>query len=110
MTRRALLAAALAPVWGQNARPRLSIVWGTGGVPAAFARDAVVFPRAYVSCPDARQAARALECGRFPHAFRDDAVTLWSTFERGANPDDGIAVWTGASGDGKDSPFDRSIR
>ncbi|MEP6961385.1 MAG: sulfatase/phosphatase domain-containing protein [Acidobacteriota bacterium] len=110
MTRRVLLAAALAPVWGQTARPRLSIEWGAGALPADFARESVVFPRAYVSCPEAAQALRALEQGRFPHAFRDGDATLWSVFERSGSVDEGITVWTRTSADGKDSPFDRSTR
>ncbi|MEO8099419.1 MAG: sulfatase/phosphatase domain-containing protein [Acidobacteriota bacterium] len=111
MTRRVFLTAlAAARVWGQTARPRLSIVWGSGAVPAAFAEEAVVFPRAYVSCPEATLAVRALERSRFPHALQGADASVWDYFERGTTAGEGITVWTSASSDGKDSPFDRSVR
>lgn len=105
MTRRSLLllpAIALA----QRTAPRVSVIWTTNAIPEAFARQAVVFPRSYVCCPDDGQAQRSLERGRFPHAITSADPTLWNFFDKG----DGITVLTSASSDGFDGPEDHSIR
>jgi hypothetical protein len=104
LTRRGLLFAPCA-LLGQTARPRVSILWTANGIPDAFAAQSVVFPRTYTCCPDRAEAAWALEHGRFPHAARSSDPSLWDYFERGSD----ITVMTAFSGDGADSPFDRSI-
>jgi len=104
-TRRGWLLAPLA-AFAQLQRPRVSVVWTESGIPEAFAREAVLFPRAYTSCPDRAEARWALEHGRFPHTTGANDSSLWDQFQHG----DDITVMTTFSADGKDSPFDRSIR
>src|SRR3954467_14027095 len=105
LTRRGLLFGPLA-LFGQAPRPRISIVWTTSGIPADFAAQSVVFPRAYTCCPQRTESAWALEHGRYPHAARPGDTSLWDYFEHGSD----ITIMTSYSGDGKDTPFDRSIR
>jgi hypothetical protein len=69
----------------------------------------VVFPRAYTCCPQSALARRALETGIFPHALtpqgtKDDT----SLISLSGVP--GITVFTSATGDGTDSPFEKSVR
>ncbi|MEO5926626.1 MAG: sulfatase/phosphatase domain-containing protein [Bryobacteraceae bacterium] len=105
LTRRAWLFAPLA-LAAQSTRPRVSILWTTSGIPADFAAQSLVFPRAYTCCPDRTEAAWALEHGRFPHAARASDSGLWEYFERGSD----LTIMTSDSADGMDSAFDRSIR
>jgi hypothetical protein len=107
VTRRSLLLLpAVAPA--QNTRPRLNLIWTTNAIPTAFARQSVVFLRAYTSCPDAKQAGQALERGRFPHAFTAQDATLWNYFDRSTDPD-ALTVMTSASTNGADAPEDQAI-
>jgi hypothetical protein len=113
MTRRAFLLTPLT-LAAQPSRPRVALVWSATGIPAAFAREAVVFPRAYTCCPDRIEAAWALEHGRFPHAARSadrsSDASLWDYFERApAGTGNAITIMTSHSADGNDSPFERSI-
>jgi len=108
MTRRGFLLAPLA-LAAQTSRPRASIVWTSGGIPPAFAQQAVVFPRAYTCCPDRIEAASALEHGRFPHIARSSDASLWDYFERAPEATADITILTSHSADGNDSPWDRSI-
>lgn len=108
MTRRALLLSAAVLARAQQPRPRLNLIWTTNAIPTAFARQAVVFPRAYTACPDATLAAQALERGRFPHAFTKQDTTLWNYFERSTDPD-ALTIITSASTNGADAPEDQAI-
>ncbi len=110
MTRRTLL---FAPglLCAQVPRPSLSILWTTArSVPAEFARESVVFTRAYAGCPDAGRARGVVERGRFPHAWRSNDPVASDYFP--APPAGGatVTILTAGSGDGEDSPFDRSLR
>ena len=89
----------------QQARPGASVVWARTVTPE-FARESVVFTRAYSACPDETGARLAVEHGRFPHAIKGDEPGIPDYFGAGA----GITVLTAASGDGDDSPFHRSVR
>jgi arylsulfatase A-like enzyme len=107
--RRSLLLAPLALAFGQNTRPRVAVVWTTGtSVPEEFARQSVVFPRAYAACPQSRG---ALETGKFPHAIRAGDPHLRDLLPAGS-PDEPntITILTAESGDGLDSPSERSLR
>jgi hypothetical protein len=108
MTRRGFLLTPLV-LAAQSSRPQVSIVWTSTGIPEAFAREAVLFPRAYTCCPDRVEAAWALEHGRFPHAARATDPGLWDYFDHGTADASAITVMTSHSADGKDSAFDRSI-
>jgi arylsulfatase A-like enzyme len=106
VTRRTILLAPLA-LAAQSTRPKIEITWIKGpAVPEEFARESVVFPRAYTCCPAAGLARRALETGRFPHAARpaDPSITSFSGSGR-----DVITVLTAESGNGEDSPSQRSV-
>ncbi|MBZ5634749.1 MAG: hypothetical protein LAO55_16630 [Acidobacteriia bacterium] len=106
MTRRTILLAPLA-LAAQSVRPRVQILWIDGSaVPEEFGRDSVVFPRAYTCCPAAGLARRALETGRFPHAARPANPSVTSLVGSGS---DTITVLTAESGNGEDSPFQRSV-
>lgn len=88
------------------------MVWiRTPRVPEEFARESVVFTRAYASCPAAGLSRRALETGRFPHARRTEDVSLAElTAGPAAAPGaDMITVLTAESGNGEDSPAQRSV-
>jgi hypothetical protein len=108
ISRRSLLLAPAALAFGQNTRPGVAVVWITGKtVPADFARQSVVFPRAYAACPRTR---RALETGKFPHALRADDGQLSDLLRSGASEDaNTITILTAESGDGRDSPSEQSI-
>jgi len=75
-------------------------------VPEAFARESVVFPRAYTCCPAAGLAKKALETGRFPHAAHSTDASMASLV--GPGPE-AITVLTAESGDGEDSPSQKSV-
>jgi arylsulfatase A-like enzyme len=106
VTRRTILLAPLALV-AQSTRPRVEITWIKGSsIPEEFARDSVVFPRAYTCCPAAGLAKRALETGRFPHSARPGDVSIASLVGSAA---DVITVLTAESGNEEDSPFQRSV-
>ena len=113
--RRDFLWAGLAPwtLGAQTRQPRLAILWiRAGSIPDEFARDSVVFPRAYAACPQPGFARRALETGKFPHAFGASDQGLRDLFAPPTSADDPnlIVVLTAESGDGDDSPFERSVR
>lgn len=111
VTRRTILLAPLA-LAAQSLRPRVQVVWiRTPVVPEEFGRDSVVFPRAYVCCPIQGLSRRALETGRFPHAARPQDVSLGdlTTGPAAAPGADMITVLTAESGDGEDSPSQRSV-
>lgn len=106
ISRRTVLLAPLA-LAAQAARPRVEIRWIKGSaVPEEFARESVVFPRAYTCCPAAGLARKALETGRFPHAARPQDFSIASVPGSGT---DVITVLTAESGNDEDSPFQRSI-
>jgi len=107
VTRRTILLAPLA-LAAQTARPRIEIAWIKGGsVPEEFARESVVFPRAYTCCPAAGMAKKALETGRFPHAARLNDPSI-STVVRSTGVET-ITVLTAESGNGEDAPDQKSI-
>ena len=111
MTRRTVLLAPLA-LAAQTQRPQVQIIWTRGAVvPLEFARDSVVFARAYACCPAPGLSRRAFETGRFPHAARPQDPTLADlTGSAAAAPTaDGITVLTAESGDGEDSPSQQSV-
>ena len=112
VTRRTILLAPLA-LAGQSPRPRVQIVWiNTPVVPEEFARDSVVFPRAYVACPAQGLSRRALETGRFPHAARPQdrsLIDLAGTSEPAVGAE-AITILTAESGDGQDSPSQKSVQ
>lgn len=103
--RRELLFLPLA-LGAQSRRPRVAVVWGPA--PPELARDAVVFPRAYACCPQPELARRAVETGKFPHASSPEDPVLGDLLAGGGT--DAITVFTTASGDGQDSPYERSVR
>jgi hypothetical protein len=78
-----------------------------GGTPqeADLRAQCVVFPRAYTCCPQSALARRALETGIFPHALTPEDTSLVSL-----SGVPGITVFTSATGDGTDSPFEKSVR
>jgi arylsulfatase A-like enzyme len=91
----------------QSTRQRVEIIWIKGStVPEDFARESVVFPRAYTCCPAAGLAKRALETGRFPHAARPTDASLVNLIGIGSEV---ITVLTAESGDGEDSPSQKSL-
>jgi len=91
----------------QSIRPRVEITWIKGSaVPEDFARDSVVFPRAYTCCPAAGLGRKALETGRFPHAARPMDFSIASL---SGSETDVITVLTAESGNDEDSPFQRSV-
>jgi arylsulfatase A-like enzyme len=95
----------------QSRRPRVEITWIKGpSAPEEFARESVVFPRAYTCCPAAGLAKKALETGRFPHAARPNDPSIATLAGSGASSSDTITVLTAESGNGEDSPSQRSIR
>lgn len=106
VTRRALLLAAAALARAQQPKPRLNLIWTTNAIPAAFARQSVVFSRAYTMCPPL--AAQALERGRFPHAFTAQDSLLWNYFDR-SNDAQALTIVTSATSNGADAPEDQSI-
>lgn len=108
MKRRAFLLAPLA-LYAQKTRLRLAIQWISTGIASEFARESVVFARAYTCCPDREQAQWALEHGRFPHAAQSSGPSLWDYFEQADPEAADIVVMTSHSADGKDSPRERSV-
>jgi len=110
LTRRTLLLAPLA-LAAQTIRPRVQITWIAGStVPEEFARESVVFPRAYTCCPAAGLARRALETGRFPHAARPNDPSIASLLGSATAGSEAITVLTAESGNGEDSPSQGSVR
>jgi arylsulfatase A-like enzyme len=121
ISRRSLLVAPAAFGFAQPRAPDILVVWiGSRTVPERIARESVVFPRAYAACPEPALARRALETGKFPHAFRPGDDTL--SFRQLNARTDGdavrmaatvgpatIVVVTAAGGD-EDSPRERFIR
>jgi arylsulfatase A-like enzyme len=110
ITRRTILFAPLA-LAAQSRRsqdsPRVEITWIKGSaVPEDFARSSVVFPRAYTCCPAAGLSKKALETGRFPHAARP---TDGSVADLAGAGSEAITVLTAESGDGEDSPSQKSV-
>lgn len=110
MTRRMFFLAPLA-LCAQSARPRVQIIWIKGSlVPEEFARESVVFPRAYTCCPAAGLGRKALETGRFPHASRPGDPSIANLAGPAASSSEVITVLTAESGNGQDSAFQRSVR
>ena len=112
VTRRTFLLTplALAAQSKPSPAPRVQIVWVAGStVPEEFARDSVVFPRAYTCCPAAGAARRALETGRFPHAARPQDPSIPSLTARASAGSEVITVLTAESGNDRDSPFEPSV-
>jgi len=108
-TRRTILLAPLA-LAAQSLRPRVQFVWIKGAiVPEEFARESVVFTRAYACCPAPGLSRRAVETGRFPHAARPQDVSLNDLAGSAAATSDTITVLTAESGNGEDSPSQRSV-
>jgi arylsulfatase A-like enzyme len=113
VTRRTFLLAPLALAAqsrGPLLTPRIQITWiKASAVPPEFARESVVFPRAYTCCPAAGSARRALETGRFPHVARPQDPLL-SALVPGTSSAEAITVLTAESGNDQDSPFETSVR
>ena len=94
----------------QTLRPRVEILWITGSaLPEEFARESVVFRRAYTCCPAAGLARKALETGRFPHAARSGDPSMAGILGLSASEAETITVMTAESGNGEDSPSQRSV-
>ncbi|MGH9646487.1 MAG: sulfatase/phosphatase domain-containing protein [Bryobacteraceae bacterium] len=109
ITRRTILLAPLV-LAAQTTRPRVEILWIQGSaVPEDFARDSIVFPRAYTCCPAAGLAKKALETGRFPHAARPNDPSIAALLGSPEPGSETITVLTAESGNGEDSPVQRSI-
>lgn len=110
LTRRTILLVPLA-LAAQSPRPRVQFVWIKGpAVPEDFARESVVFTRAYACCPAAGRSRRAVETGRFPHSARPQDVSLADlTASPAAAGGETITVLTAESGNGEDSPSQRSV-
>ncbi|HYV90082.1 MAG TPA: sulfatase/phosphatase domain-containing protein [Candidatus Polarisedimenticolia bacterium] len=109
LTRRTILLAPLA-LAAQSLRSRVQVVWIKGAtVPEEFARESVVFTRAYACCPATGVSRRAVETGRFPHAARPQDVSLADLTSSAAVTPDTITILTAESGDGQDSPSQRSV-
>jgi len=109
ITRRTVLLAPLA-LAAQPARRRVEITWITGAtVPEDFARESMVFPRAYTCCPAAGLAKKALETGRFPHALRPGDPSISSLLGTATSSAESITVLTAESRNGEDSPDQRSV-
>src|SRR6185295_15772864 len=109
LTRRTILLAPLA-LAAQPLRSRVQVVWIKGAtVPEEFARESVVFTRAYACCPATGVSRRAVETGRFPHAARPQDVSLADLTSSAAVTPDTITILTAESGDGQDSPSQRSV-
>ena len=110
LTRRTILLAPLA-LAAQSPRPRVQFVWIKGpAVPEDFARESVVFTRAYACCPAAGVSRRAVETGRFPHSARPQDVSLADLTAPPVAPGgETITVLTAESGNGEDSPSQRSV-
>ena len=85
--------------------PRVEIIWAHS-IPEEFARESVVLPRAYTCCPAMGLGRKALETGRFPHAARATDASIADLIKPGP---EAITVLTAESGDGEDSPSQKSI-
>lgn len=86
------------------------MTWIKGSaVPEEFARESVVFPRAYTRCPASGLGRKALETGRFPHAAGPEDPSVASLQGSAASGSETITVLTAESGNGEDSPFQRSV-
>jgi arylsulfatase A-like enzyme len=92
----------------QSVRPGVEIRW-VNTIPQDFARESVVFPRAYTCCPAAGLAKKALETGRFPHAARPNDPSISSLLVSSGSSSEVITVLTAESGNGEDSPLQKSI-
>jgi arylsulfatase A-like enzyme len=113
VTRRTFLLAPLA-LAAQSTRAalpvRVQILWISGSlVPEELAGDSVVFPRAYTCCPAAGPARRALETGRFPHAAHPQDPSMATLLNPASPATEVITVLTAESGNGQDSPFQKSV-
>lgn len=78
-------------------------------MPEDFARESMVFPRAYTCCPAAGLAKKALETGRFPHAARPGDPSISSLLGTATSSAESITVLTAESRNGEDSPDQRSV-
>jgi arylsulfatase A-like enzyme len=109
LTRRTILLAPLA-LAAQSLRPRVQFVWiKAATVPDEFARESVVFTRAYACCPASGVSRRAVETGRFPHAARPQDMSLADLTGSATASPETITVLTAESGNGEDSPAQRSV-
>jgi len=104
VTRRTILLVPFA-LAAQGVRPRVEIRW-VKAIPEDFARESIVFPRAYTCCPAAGLAKKALETGRFPHSARPTDASVANLIGPGSET---ITVLTAESGDGEDSPSQKSV-
>jgi arylsulfatase A-like enzyme len=104
ITRRTILLAPLA-LTAQSTRPRIEIRW-VKAIPEEIARESIVFPRAYTCCPATGLGRKALETGRFPHAARPTDASVANFIAPGS---EAITVLTAESGDGEDSPSQKSV-
>jgi len=104
VTRRTILLMPLA-LAAQPVRPRIEIRW-VKAIPEEVARESVVFPRAYTCCPAMGLGRKALETGRFPHAAHLTDASVANLAGPGSET---ITVLTAESGDGEDSPSQKSI-
>lgn len=78
--------------------------------PEDILRECVVFPRAYACCPQPELAGRALETGKYPHAVQSDDVAVIKVDELTRLQPGRLAIFVSASGDGADSPLEKSVR
>jgi arylsulfatase A-like enzyme len=113
VTRRTILLAPLA-LAAQSTRPllkpRVQVMWiKASEVPAEFASESVVFPRAYTCCPAAGLARRALETGRFPHASQPKDPSMATLLGTGTSASEVITVLTAESGKDQDSPLQKTV-
>jgi N-sulphoglucosamine sulphohydrolase, C-terminal len=89
-------------------------------LPPGVSEHCVIFPRAYACCPQPEPALRALEAGRFPHAIHgadfknllpappDNPVEVEEILA--GRRRDTVLVFTMPCGDGRDTPFEPSVK
>jgi arylsulfatase A-like enzyme len=101
MTRRTFLLVPMA--LAAQPAAHVEVVWiKEKTVPEEFARESVVFPRAYTCRPEFNPAHTPLETGRFPHAPGGTRVLSLIPLN--------ITIMTADAGDDEESPFESSIR
>ena len=121
ISRRAFLTAPVALAAAQSRRPDVLVVWtAQPSIPAALARECVIFPRAYAACPKPESVRRAIETGKFPHAFRPGdfqlpyrqltASTNDDLVRMALNAPPGVIVVVTSPGDAAESFEESSIR
>lgn len=101
--------AAVSSLAAQQPDPELEIVWLDGdSIPAEFASESIVFPRAYTVCPDPALARHAAWSGEFPHRLDGPVVIDQQALTE--NQSNRITVMTAFSGDGGNSFRESSLQ